>query len=157
MELPLNSNKQKHQPTSNRKILMMTGLLLQLHFLLIALPSVTSLFSGVLRSLEAFEVLDINDQIALIQLQSLLENMTDGVEIIVIFVTMIVVINTILFVLLIFGKWTSKQAKSIYLYQGIIGIILLMIQPLAGILYMYSGFGGFQSVELSEINIRQGI
>lgn len=135
----------------------MTGLLLQLYFLLIALPSVTSLFSGVLRSLEAFEFLDINDQIALIQLQLFIENMTDGVEIIIMSVSAIVLINLVLFVLLIFGKWTPKQAKGIYLYQGIIGIIFLMIQPLVGIFYIYSGFGGFQSIELSEMSIRQGI
>ncbi|MGA0351396.1 MAG: hypothetical protein ACO3MF_01430 [Acholeplasmataceae bacterium] len=157
MEPQLNSNKLKHQPTSNRKILMMTGLLLQLYFLLIALPSVTSLFSEVLRSLEAFDFFDMNDQIALIQLQLFIENMTDGVEVIVIIMSTIVLINAVLFVLLVLGKWTPKQAKTIYLYQGIIGIILLMIQPLAGILYIYSGFGGFQSVELSETNIRQGI
>jgi hypothetical protein len=45
----------------------------------------------------------------------------------------------------------------VYVYQGIIGLLFLLIQPIVGVLYIFSGFGGFQSTEIHSINIREGI
>lgn len=71
-------------------------------------------------------------------------------------VTIIVIINIILFSKLIGGKYTEEQAKKVYLYQAIWGGINLLSNQITGILYLISGVGGYNG-QREETDIRDGI
>ncbi len=54
----------------------------------------------------------------------------------------IFIINLWLFTSLIRGRYSNIQASKVYTYQLIYGLIILLINPLLGILYCFSGYKG---------------
>jgi len=65
------------------------------------------------------------------------------------------VINLILFSKLIKGAYSEEKAKKVYKYQIIWGIISLFMNTLTGILYLISGFQGFEG-QKDHMNVREG-
>lgn len=78
------------------------------------------------------------------------------VLIIAIVMTIFFAINLYLFINLLNGAYTEKQAKNIYLYQAIWGGVSLLFNQFVGILYLVSGVQGY-SGHKEETNIRKGI
>lgn len=148
----------KHHMASDRKVLTLTGLFLQAYYIFFVIPSMTSLFDGIL---ELFNELDTplqqDIQDVFINVNNYFHDMMKIMDIFYVGLIIFFVFNLLLFGALIKNTFTSKRAKSIYLYQGIIGILMFAFQPLAGAFYVFSGFGGFQDVEIEESSVREGI
>ncbi len=66
------------------------------------------------------------------------------------------IINLVLFIPMIKGKYTNKKARSIYLYQAIWGGFNILSNQIVGILYLVSGVQG-RSGHREMTNIREGI
>ena len=79
----------------------------------------------------------------------------------IMFVLMIIllaifVINLIVNLRLILGRLTEQQAKVAYTYQLFIGIVLILLNTVAGIVYIISGVKG-RNEEPDKIETREGI
>ncbi len=77
-------------------------------------------------------------------------------SILAIVISVMFVINLILFSKLINGRYTEEQAKKVYLYQAIWGGINLVFNTVTGILYLVSGVQGYNG-QVDRIDIREGI
>ena len=66
------------------------------------------------------------------------------------------VFNLILFLKLMTGAFTEKQAKKVYLYQAIWGGLNVLFNSVTGILYLVSGIQGYNG-EVDRIETREGI
>lgn len=75
---------------------------------------------------------------------------------IVIFVSIWIVFNLFLFTRLIQGKVKERNAKGVYIYQLVYGILNIGSNQIIGILYLISGIRGMKE-EQEETNIRHGI
>jgi len=64
------------------------------------------------------------------------------------------IVNFILFTKLMRGDVSKESAKTIYKYQIIWGIISLLMNTLTGILYLISGFQGFEGLK-SKPEVRE--
>lgn len=143
--------------TSNRKVMTYVGLLLQAYFLVIVLPNVTVLLLSVFDFIESISYVDQETHVALLELEKVLDQLFFVFNRLKYVLFTIFILNSVLFLLLMNNRMSHKQSKYVYVYQGIIGLFFLLIQPIVGILYIFSGFGGFQSTEIHSINIRKGI
>ena len=143
--------------TSNRKVMTYVGLLLQAYFLVVVIPNVTVSLSSVFDIIESISYIDQETHIALLELERVLDQLFFVVNRIKYILFVIFILNSVLFLLLMTNRLSHKQSKYVYVYQGIIGLLFLLIQPIVGVLYIFSGFGGFQSTEIHSINIREGI
>lgn len=65
-------------------------------------------------------------------------------------------VNLILFIKLIKGRYDEETAKKIYLYQAIWGGINVLFNQITAIMYLISGVSGY-SGHREERNIRDGI
>ena len=80
-----------------------------------------------------------------------------GIMIVIGIITVFIfIINLILFIKLMSGKFTEETAKKVYLYQAIWGGLNLLTNTITGILYLVSGVQG-RSGHVEEKNIRAGI
>ena len=80
-----------------------------------------------------------------------------GIMIVIGIITVFIfIINLVLFIKLISGKFTEETAKKVYLYQAIWGGLNLLTNTITGILYLVSGVQG-RSGHVEEKNIRAGI
>lgn len=68
----------------------------------------------------------------------------------------IFIINLVNNLRLILGKCTESQAKVAYTFQLFIGIVLILLNTVAGIVYIISGVQG-RNNEPDKINTREGI
>lgn len=91
-----------------------------------------------------------------IELMNMLDIIANVIIIIGVIFLIIFLFNLRLFVRLIKEKYTMEQARKIYLYQAIIGVIYLLSNTVVGILYLISGVQG-RSGHIEEKNIREGI
>ncbi|QMS84853.1 hypothetical protein [Candidatus Xianfuyuplasma coldseepsis] len=65
-------------------------------------------------------------------------------------------VNLVLFVKLLQGKYDEESAKKVYLYQAIWGGINVLFNQVTAIMYLISGVSGY-SGHREERNIRDGI
>ena len=80
-----------------------------------------------------------------------------GIMIVIGIITVFIfIINLILFIKLMSGKFSEETAKKVYLYQAIWGGLNLLTNTITGILYLVSGVQG-RSGHVEERNIREGI
>lgn len=69
---------------------------------------------------------------------------------------LVFIINLIVNLKLIRGKLTEQQAKKAYTYQLFIGVVLILLNTIAGIVYIVSGIKGRDN-EPDRIDTRAGI
>lgn len=72
-----------------------------------------------------------------------------GVVMLVLGVILIImfIVNITLFTKLMRGEFSKDSAKKVYKYQIIWGIISLLMNTVTGILYLISGFQGYESLK----------
>jgi len=80
----------------------------------------------------------------------------DLLIVLAIIITIMFIINMILFIKLIKGSYTEEQAKKIYLYQAIWGGISILMNTFTGVLYLVSGIQGYNG-RVDRIDTREGI
>jgi len=97
--------------------------------------------------------IDLNEVQSILDIYSVLANVFIVMAIVV---GIIVVVNLYLFIKLIRGKFDEKQAKRVYTYQFIWGILSVLSNTLTGILYIISGYQGMKGITETR-DIREGI
>ena len=145
-----------HTMEKTPRILTLIGLILE--FLGIIGMAFTGVIFKFLFTEELFEDLATSpEELEELQFVINLYQMIGNIMIIIgIVMALIFIVNLFVNIKLMTGKFDEGQARSAYIYQLIIGIVLIFLNTIAGIVYIISGVQG-KNNEPDKIHTREGI
>lgn len=144
-----------HEMDNTPKVLTIIALILEgLGSLIIIAMLLLLNLSGWIDSLYVDMAADLEMEIA--NFETLFYTYLYVIQVLMSIYVVFFIINLVLFIPMIKGKYTNKKARSIYLYQAIWGGFNILSNQIVGILYLVSGVQG-RSGHREMTNIREGI
>lgn len=138
------------------KVLTIIGLSIE-GLTLIALWSITALLSRVPHWLDEAIRFVSEDANEYIEIMSAFPYIRIILVIFSVFSTLLWSVNLVFFIPLIRGSKSERFTSNVFLYQAILGGILLFSNQLLGAIYLISGIIGRNDLEKTIENVREGI